>query len=217
MPDMPDMIGIFGGTFDPVHFGHLRPAVEVREALQLECLRLVPCGVPAHRAPPLASPEQRLAMLRAAVQGVRGLRVDSREIARRGPCYSVETLESLREAHPHAALVLVIGMDAFATLDSWHRWRELPGLAHLVVAHRPGWRDEGLFRHRHLGPLLRDACCEDVAALRETRAGRIFFQPVTQLDISSTRIRALLAAGKDVSFLLPARVIEVIQQQRIYT
>ncbi|HEB57931.1 MAG TPA: nicotinate-nucleotide adenylyltransferase [Gammaproteobacteria bacterium] len=211
------MIGLFGGTFDPVHFGHLRPAVEVREALQLDELRLVPCGVPGHRAPPLASAEQRLAMLRAAIQGVAGLRVDTREIAKPTPCYSVETLEALRQQYPGRPLVLVIGMDAFATLDNWHRWRDIPRLAHLVVAHRPGWQADDLYGHPRLGPLLQAGYCEQVAALRRQVAGRIFFQPVTQLDISSTRIRALLAAGKDVSFLLPARVIEVIQQQRIYS
>ena len=133
------MIGIFGGTFDPVHFGHLRPALDVKQALGLREMRLIPCFSPPHRQQPVANPGQRLTMLRAAVGEEPELLVDNREMKREGVSYMVDTLSSLREEFGDEPLCLVLGSDAFLQLDGWHRWREIIELAHIVVTHRPGW------------------------------------------------------------------------------
>ena len=133
------MIGVFGGTFDPVHFGHLRPALDVKQALALREMRLIPAFQPPHRATPVANPGQRLTMLRAAVGTEPDLLVDNREMMREGESFMADTLSSLRKDLGDEPLCLVLGMDAFLTLDSWHRWKEILQLAHIVVTHRPGW------------------------------------------------------------------------------
>lgn len=208
------MIGILGGTFDPVHFGHLRAAVELREALGLDEVRLLPCGRPPHRDPPVASAADRRAMLEAAIAGEPGLAVDTRELERPGPSYMVDTLASLRaELGPRAPLCLLVGSDAFAGLDRWHEWRRIPELAHLVVARRPGADLPGTGA---VAELLAARRVPEVAALRARPAGRILIQPVTLLDISATRIRALLAAGRSVRYLLPEAVLEIVRARRLY-
>ena len=133
-------IGIFGGTFDPIHYGHLRTAFELLQALRLGELRFMPAGNPPHREQPMASAEQRVAMVRAATAGQPGFTVDDRETRREGPSYSVDTLAGLRAEHPTRPLCLIVGMDAFLGLPKWHQWQDILKLAHLVVAHRPGWR-----------------------------------------------------------------------------
>ncbi len=212
------MIGIFGGTFDPVHTGHLRPALELFEILQLEELRLIPAGTPPHRRPPRASAAQRLAMLRRAIAGQAGFQLDERETRRSGPSYMVDTLCELRaELGEQLPFCLLLGMDAFLGLSSWHRWEEIPRLAHLVVSHRPGWLPEHLDDHG--GPLaeLADSCLvSDPRDLNSAPAGLIFMQPVTQLDISSTRIRALIRGGRNPRYLLPDTVWNYIQEQQLY-
>ncbi|MFN2300762.1 MAG: nicotinate (nicotinamide) nucleotide adenylyltransferase, partial [Gammaproteobacteria bacterium] len=135
---MGDRIGIFGGTFDPVHCGHLRAMVELRDELALNEVRVVPCGVPPHRAEPRASAQARLAMLDVALADLPGFSVDRRELERPGPSYMVDTLVSMRADWPEAALWLLLGHDAFCTLPQWRRWRELFSLANVGVARRPG-------------------------------------------------------------------------------
>jgi nicotinate-nucleotide adenylyltransferase len=207
------MIGILGGTFDPVHFGHLRPALEVQEALALDEVRLVPCHIPPHRAEPHASGAQRLAMLEAAVRAHPALRVDSRELRRYGPSYTFDTLTSLREELGDAGLCLLMGMDAFADLTTWHRWHELIGLCHLVVMTRPGAE---VSSGGALGEFIRSHRVGDAAALRGRPAGRLLFQPVTALAISASRIRRLLAEGLNPAFLMPEAVIAFIYQEGLY-
>jgi nicotinate-nucleotide adenylyltransferase len=136
-------IGIFGGTFDPIHFGHLRTAFELLQALRLHEMRFMPAGNPPHREVTVASAPVRLAMVQAATQGQPGFVVDDREIRREGLSYSVDTMRTLRADFPDHSLCLIVGMDAFLGLPKWHQWRELLDLAHLVVAHRPGWRAPG--------------------------------------------------------------------------
>ena len=209
-------IGIFGGTFDPIHFGHLRAACEVQEALGLAELRFMPCGVPPHRPPPQASGAQRLAMVRAAVSGQRDFVVDDRELRRAGPSYMVDTLHSLRAEGQGTALCLILGSDAFLGLNSWSRWRELPELAHLVVIHRPGWSLDTSGLPQELAQALSGRIGADPQVLRHRQAGAVMLLAVPALDISSTRIRAAQQAGRTVRYLVPDSVLDIIRNQHIY-
>lgn len=208
-------IGVLGGTFDPIHFGHLRSALELLEALGLAEVRLIPCGHPPHRAPPRAPASARLAMLELAVAGQPGLRVDSRELERPGPSYMVDTLASLREEQGSVPLCLILGSDAFLGLPGWHRWQELVRLAHLVVMHRPGWElDDHLAAP--LAQLVETRRVHAAAALAAQPAGSILLVPVTPLDISATAIRHLIAAGRSPRYLLPDAVWEHIRAHGLY-
>jgi nicotinate-nucleotide adenylyltransferase len=206
------MIGIFGGTFDPVHFGHLRPALEVMEQLQLDEVRFVPCRIPPHRHAPEAPVEHRLAMVERAITGQPGFRMDRRELDREGPSYSVDTLESLRtELGTDVPLCLMMGMDAFAGLASWHRWQDILTLAHILVVHRPGSAAP-----RGPGDPLTRAATRDPDDLRRRPAGAVFFHPVTPLDLSGTAIRAMLRRGESPRYLMPDSVLEYIRMQGLY-
>ena len=206
-------IAIFGGTFDPVHIGHLRSAVELRERLGCEQLRLLPASVPPHRQQPLASAEQRLRMLQLAVADEPGLVVDERELRRAGPSYSYDTLRELRaEFGADCSLSLVLGADACAALDSWHRWRELFELAHLVVMARPEAQlpDSGA-----VAEALRQRLT-DASALDCRPAGAVVSIALTALPVSATAIRALIGAGRSPRYLLPDAVWRYIVEHRLY-
>jgi nicotinate-nucleotide adenylyltransferase len=208
------MIGVFGGTFDPIHFGHLRAALDVHQALSLEELRFVPLHVAVHRGQPHADAAQRCAMISAAVAGEPGLRVDDRELARRGRSYTVDTLLSLRrEVGDAVPICLLVGGDAFNGFLDWHRPREILELAHLVVMERPGTslpRDQELRAEVQRRRALRRDDLERAAA------GRIWLERVTQLEVSSTRIRAMLAAGRSPRYLLPDAVLEIVRREGCY-
>lgn len=193
-------LAIFGGTFDPVHLGHLSVAWEASELLDADVC-LLPDSIPPHRPPPIASAAQRVAMLRAALQGQSRLRLDTRELARSGPSYTVDTLRELRAEHGPRPLVLLIGADAFAHLATWHRWHELFALAHLGVLSRPGVTAA---LPAELEREVAGRAVSDPAVLRDSPAGKVIRLAVTPLEISATRIRDLLAAGRDPRYLLPA-------------
>jgi len=205
------MIGIFGGTFDPVHNGHLRTALDVFEALGLEELRLVPLGRAVHREQPLTPPERRLALLRAAIEHQPGFLVDERELRRDRPSYTVHTLESLRdELGLERPLCLLLGRDAFNAFHTWHQPERILELAHLVVMDRPG---HGLPDEPELRALMEDRMARDGAGLKERAGGLIWFQPVTRLDISSSDIRQRLAQGRSVRWLVPEPVLALLQRK----
>jgi nicotinate-nucleotide adenylyltransferase len=207
-------VGVFGGTFDPIHYGHLRTAFEILQATRLQHVRLVPARDPPHREPPRVDAAQRLEFVRAAAADEPGFVVDDREIRRGGPSYTVLTLQELRAEWPATPLCLIVGMDAFLGLPTWHRWTELLTLAHVIVAPRPGWiaPDDGL-----LGDLLARHRALDAEALHNALAGRILIQPVTQLEISSTELRDLLAAGRDPRYLVPDSVRALIRARHSYS
>ena len=209
-------IALLGGTFDPVHYGHLRFADDVRRVLGLPQVRLVPSALPPHREPARASAADRLAMLELAVRDFAGLVVDAREIARGGRSYTVETLESLRREHPEAPLVLLVGADAFRGLPAWHRWREIFDLAHIVVVPRPGSMLDDL--PAALAPEWRARHTADPQVLRARPAGSIYVQPVAPHAISSTQIRNALAQGdvRSIEALLPPPVLAYIGSRRLY-
>ena len=208
------MRAIMGGAFDTVHHGHLRTAVELREALGLVTLSLVPSSDPPHRPAHFASAARRLELLEAATVDMPWCNIDDRELSRAGPSWSVISLEELRAESGDRSLCMILGMDAFLGLPTWHRWEELLGLAHLVVAHRPGWHPP---MKGELGQLL-DACStSNIEDLHSNPAGHIYIQEVTQLEISSSAIRALLAAGRDPRYLLPDSVLSLINASGCYT
>lgn len=206
-------IGIFGGTFDPIHYGHLRSALELRYRLALDEIRFVPCAVPPHRDLPAAADGTRLRMLHAALDDEPSFVVDERELERSGPSYSIDTLASLRAELPRASLCLILGMDAFLGLASWRAWRELLDLAHIVVARRPG---SELPSEGELGELLRRRRTAVAADLKRSIAGGVHVEEVTQLEISSTRLRAAIAAGQTARYLLPDEVWKVIVETGCY-
>ncbi len=209
------MIGIYGGTFDPIHYGHLRPALDVYQALSFSEIRFIPCGEPPHREAPYADKQQRLTMLRLALAKQPAFRLDERELWREGPSFMVDTLKELRAECGSRPLCLIIGFDAFLGLPSWHQWQDIPALAHLLVTHRPGCSRHEIESQSALGQLLK-LRQRPAEALVQPPAGGIAFLPVTQLDISSTRIRELVAAGKDARYLLPDNVYEFIKQEKLY-
>jgi nicotinate-nucleotide adenylyltransferase len=206
-------IGVFGGTFDPIHCGHLRTAFELWQELKLAEIRFLPTGSPPHREKLYASPEQRLEMVRAAVADQPAFIVDDREVRRSGVSYSVDTLAELRHEYPQRSLCLLLGMDAFLGLPGWHRWRELLGLAHIVVAHRPGWRAPTT---GPLGELMVDHGTGSILALQQEHAGRVYVRAVTQLEISSTELRTLITGGGDPRYLVPDAVRKIILETRCY-
>ena len=204
------MIGIYGGTFNPVHYGHLRTALEIKNLLGLSELRLVPCRLPPHRDEPDVSAEQRFAMLQLAIAGCEGMLVDPCELEREGPSYMVDTLTALRQSLPNETLVLIMGMDAFMGLDRWSRWQQLFDLAHIVVMTRPGFDIETL------GAVFATRLAKNIEQLKQQSAGGLWFQEVTQLNISATQIRGLLANQGDVRFLMPEQVLDFIEKHGLY-
>ena len=225
-------IGIFGGTFDPVHLGHLRTALELLEQLQFDTLLLIPVGMPPHRAQPMADPRQRLAMLQLAVGGEPRIKIDDRECRKRTVAYSVDTLRDLRaELGEQTALSFCVGADAFLEMHRWRRWQELPDLAHIVVMSRPGWclppalGALECWRERFLalaggsgGAELIPAAIApgERAQLRRERCGRIVFPALTPVDISATRVRRRVAMGQSARFLVPDSVWRYIQRNGLY-
>jgi len=210
LSDAPAPIGILGGTFDPVHHGHLRLALEVREALALSEVRLLPSAQTNLRAGAHASAAQRLAMLQAALgAGYAGLAVDGREIARGGVSYTIDTLLELRAEAPARPLCFIVGMDAWNALPRWHRWQELLDYTHLVVASRPGAE---LLRH----PAFEHAWAPAPAALLARPAGLVHVCPIPLLPISSTDIRARIAGRRSIDGLVPPAVAALIARDGLY-
>jgi len=205
---------VFGGTFDPVHYGHLRSALELVERLQLARLRLMPCATPALRDAPTCSAEHRAAMVELAVAGEPRLVCDTRELRRPGRSYTIDSLMELRaELGAGPGLCMVMGCDAVLGITGWHRWRELLDWAHIVILARPGW---ALPQAGEVAGWLQDHRLEDRDTLADGPAGGIVIEELRPLDISSTEIRQLLAAGLSPRYLLPQSVLEYIETNELY-
>jgi len=194
-------IGLFGGTFDPVHYGHLRTAVEVAETYSLDALYLLPNHQPVHRGPTDASTDHRLNMLELAVANVDSLKVDEREATRAGPSYTIDTLSKLREEMPDTQLIFVMGMDAFAKFDSWKDWPGILELAKLVILDRPDATHSEFSAH-----LLNE----------HQDSGVIDICNVTQLAISASNIRYRVKHDFSLQFLVPEAVREYIATHNLY-
>jgi len=205
------VIGIIGGTFDPVHFGHLRPALEICEQLSMDELRFIPSAKPPHRWQPEASAEHRLAMVKLAVEDVENLVVDDREYHRKGSSYTVDTLASIREEIGETEpLSMMIGMDAFEYFTQWHDWQEIMALAHLVISPRPGYF-KGAVQNWMKGRIAKS-----IEELHDSVAGKIFYADVNQFEISATYIRKQILEGKSSYYTTPLEVAEYIQQHKLY-
>ena len=207
------MIGVYGGTFDPIHFGHLRPAQDVCDILGLTCVKFIPAYKPPLRGEPVISPELRAEMVAIAIKGNKQFALDRRELDRAGPSYTIDTLESIRkEIGNKEKLILMLGTDAFSRLSQWHRWKELLSNAHIAVMQRAGDKINAKefpkgWLQRHLITDLTDL---------DTAAGKVIECPVTALDISSTRVRDLIKSGKSISYLVPGQVADIINKHHLY-
>lgn len=203
------MIGIMGGAFDPVHFGHLRPALEVAESLSLSAVRFIPAKLPALKDQPQTSAEHRLQMVALAIENESGFILDDRELKRQGISYTVDTLDSLKADFLHEPLVFILGADAFKHFKKWKHWEEILQLAHLVISHRPGhqigWDD---WPESRWAKTVEDLAAKD--------SGLFYSLAVTQLEISSTAIRQRLGQGLSARYLAPEPVLRYIEKNSLY-
>jgi len=219
-------IGIFGGTFDPVHFGHLRVVLEIVEQFDLQELRLIPCGTPPIKETATATATQRLEMLRLALGKTSGktintITVDDIETQRDGRSYTVNTLTEIKEKTPGTPIYLILGADAFSGLDHWHQWRDIFTLAHIIIIHRPGWDINAAESVKNMSSELKSTLdsrlINDKSALHPAQAGNIIMFPIRKLDISSSSIRELIKTGKSPQYLLPQDVLRYIESKKLYS
>ena len=213
-------LGILGGTFDPIHNGHLRLAEEMREHFGLAGVRLIPAGDPWQKtraARHIVKAQHRLAMIRAAIASNPHFSVDDREIRREGPSFTLDTLLSLRaDVGSTAPLVWLMGSDTFLGMPTWHRWHELFAHAHVAVAERAGntsWRNA---MAAGLSDEFEDRFVADPTALTTSPGGSIAIFTMTALDISSTAVRSHLAAGRSPRYLVPDAVLDYIAANQLY-
>lgn len=208
-------IAVLGGTFDPVHIGHLRSAIEVREKLRVDKVKLIPSWQPPHRDTPGATPDQRLEMLRRCTKGIDFLDVDDREILRGGMSYSIDTLKSIRaELYDDVPLIMVLGLDAFQLLDEWHEWQQLLDYAHIAVLTRPG-ADEGALR-KELADFSQEKFVENPLCLHNGGSGMICRLTLTQLEVSSSEVREIFRSGRSPAYIVPGEVIAYIHENGLY-
>lgn len=207
-------IAVFGGTFDPVHNGHIQTCISIQAAFHFDVFYFIPCKVPTLKSPATATNQQRIDMLQLAINHLQNTRIDLREIERDTPSYMVETLTSLRAEHKSAAITLIIGYDAFLSLPQWHQWSKLIDLANLVVIDRP------LPSHvplpAPLQAILQKHQVNKPQQCLQQKAGAIYLYNAGHYDISSTEIRACLQRKQDVGRLVPKEVIDYIKNSKLY-
>lgn len=206
-------LALFGGTFDPVHYGHLRCADESRRRLGLSSLFLLPAGDPPHRGTPQASTGQRLEMLNLALEEFPWLKLDDRETRRQGPSYMVETLLEIRTAFPLRPLLLVIGQDAANLLHTWFQWKQLFSLAHIVILTRPASNRQ---YPQELFQQFTSRLTSDVSELQASLAGKVLQLDVESIDVSATDIKRLIRQGRSPGSMLPAAVLDYIHENHLY-
>jgi len=207
------MIAMLGGSFDPVHVGHCRVAIEVRDQLQIDQVRLIPCGQPPHREQFIATAAQRLQMLELAVADEPAIVVDDRELRLNRTSYTVYTLTDLRKEFVQQPICLIIGVDAYQQLATWCRWTQLFELAHLIVVQRPGYQ---VITSTVVAQYTEQRRISNPQQLFQERSGMLYFLEIPALDISSTRIKQLAATGKSIRYLVPDAVYNWIRDNQMY-
>lgn len=206
-------LGILGGTFDPIHNGHLQIAQTLYQDLNLKEIRFIPCKQPVLKNKTHATTADRLAMLKIALAPYQNFIIDTRELDRTTPSYTVETLQSLRQEMPDTPLCLIIGMDAFLDLPQWHQWQTLFTLCHFIIINR---NDCKLTDNASLSTLLKNHETNDLSLLNSKLAGYIFQKSIAPIMISSSTIRQQIKTGENVSHLLPKQVWQYIDSKNLY-
>jgi len=209
-------IGLLGGTFNPIHFGHLRMAQELAESLSLNSVKFIPSANPPHKPPPQVSAEHRAAMVQLAIADNPQFQFDGRELSRTGASYTIETLESLRdELGNGTSLILIMGSDAFTKFNTWHRWQEIIRLCHIALVQRPASTNKESLT-KELETFLHNHYTEHAEDLHESSAGLVTMQAITPLEISSTAIRQALQLKHSARYLMPEKVLDYIAAKQLY-
>lgn len=210
-------IGILGGTFNPIHFGHLRMAQELADSLHLDSVHFIPAANPPHKDAPAISAQHRAAMVQLGIAGNPAFTIDERELQRTGASYTLDTLHSLRsELGNQVSITLFMGSDAFTKFDTWHRWQEIINLCHIALVQRPQLRGHDQKLSKTLETFLHNHYTENGDDLHSQPSGYVTMRQVTALDISSTAIRHALQHGDSVRYLLPDNVADYINQHQLY-
>lgn len=207
------MIAIFGGTFDPIHLGHINMAQQCVQQCQLDTLYFMPCAIPAHKAKPGISDEHRINMLKLAIENNPHFAIDYRELNREGASYSLLSLKELRAENPSSPIMFLIGMDSFNSLDKWFKWQEIVELCHIVVYQRPGQHCQV---SGELAVYKENAFTEQLSQLQQTHAGKLFFLNGLQVNAASSEIRKKLHLNDNIAKLLPTTVSQYIAQHHLY-
>ncbi len=218
MIDQLPLIGIYGGTFDPIHYGHLRIAEELSNIIDWDRVYFVPSGSPRLRDAPAASRYHRSAMVSLAIQGNGRFALDEREINRTGVSATVDSLHEYRSEYGHAtALCFIMGMDVFENIHEWHNWHELFDLCHLVIVNRPGSAASMMALHHDVKEEFNARHVLTTDNFKHRSSGFIYMAQTSLLEISATQVRALLATGKSIRYLLPEAVSDYIQSNHLYS
>lgn len=216
MSETASLHALFGGTFDPIHFGHLRPVETLAQQVGLQQVTLLPNNVPPHRPQPQATAAQRVAMVQLAIAGQPLFTLDQRELLRATPSWTVETLAELREERGvQQPLAFIIGQDSLLTLHKWHRWQDLLSLCHLLVCQRPGYATQ--METPALQQWLENHLTQYPRTLHQQPAGQIFLADTPLVAISATAIRERRQRGESCDDLLPAAVSAYIDREGLYS
>ncbi len=207
-------IGVLGGSFDPIHHGHLRLALEAYYRLKLDHIRLIPLKIPVHRSSPFADGKHRSIMIQKAIDGLEQIILDDRELQREDDSYTIDTLISLREQFPDHPICLLMGRDSFSTLDRWKDWQELLNYAHIIVASRHQI-DKQPFNIA-INLLLNSHQTYSMDDLHSNTHGKILRMQIPLLDISSTELRSAMQSRSEIRYLVPDSVIEYIHEEALY-
>ncbi|MEH6452904.1 MAG: nicotinate-nucleotide adenylyltransferase [Psychromonas sp.] len=206
-------IAFLGGTFDPVHFGHLRPALEISEALSLKQLFFMPNYISPHKSVIHSEPKQRCEMVQLALRNQPRMSIDTRELNRSTPSYTANTLKELKQQYPDTPICFIMGMDSLLSFDTWFQWQDILSYCHLIISHRPGW--ECVFNEQ-VQTLVDAHQTSNKHDLHNIQAGKIYFQSTSQLAISSSEIRQLLNNDISIDYLVPEAVNDYIKLHQLY-